>query len=163
MVAWCDDSTTQGLIGEFIRGQSVLRTGDAGWEVCATGVYKDAGSGAPGPTQDEVNTQLALCNAGTVSTASGSGGWVNEHGAVTAGAVGTLAIGEDNRTSRNPDFPIVCQMDDLGNRGVDAEAKWMWYLPPGYPGSDPFVHPGGHNPTRAFLIFRLPAAEITIQ
>lgn len=162
VVAWCDDSTTQGLIGEFLRGQSVLRTGDAGWEVCATGIYKDAGNGAVGPTQDEVNAQLTLCNAGAVSTSTGSGGWVDEVGAVTPGAVGTLVFGEDN-SDPGGDFPITCQMDSMGQRGVDAEAKWMWYLPPGYPGSDPFRHPGGHNPTRAFLIFRLPAAEITIQ
>ncbi len=159
VVTWADDSTTQGLIGQFERGGTPLYTGDTAWETCATGLpYDPSGSGTMnGPTQAVVNAQIAMCNDGTISKSTGSGGWVGTAGAVTAGAVGKLAVGEDNTTGG--DFPVVCQMDATGKKGVDTGARWMWYQPPGV--TNPFIATGS-NSTRAFLIFRLKSAAVPI-
>ncbi len=161
IVTWADNSVTQGVIGQFTRGGTPLYTGDTAWEACATGLPYDPSTGsstANGPTQMVVNTQIGNCNAGTISTTTGSGGWVNSTAAVTAGAVGKLAIGEDNSDNAGS-FPIVCQKDGAGKQGVDAAAHWMWYAPPGV--TDPF-HASGTNNTRAFLIFRLKSADVPI-
>jgi hypothetical protein len=163
VAAWCDELTTQGFIGEFIRGSGTLYSGDPAWEVCATGQYYDP-TATTGPTEATVNQYISMCNAGTVPTTGttpGSGGWVNSAGAVTSGAVGTLAVGEDNSSSTGGDFQIVCQKDANNVRGVDAAAKWMWYLAPGQ--TDAFNYSSGTDPTRAFLLFRLKATSIPIQ
>lgn len=67
-------------------------------------------------------------------------------------------MGEDNSASGG-EFPIVCQKDLTGKRGVDPAALWMWYSPDG---KSPFRYQGGVNPTRTFLIFRLPSRVIVI-
>jgi hypothetical protein len=165
IIAWCDDATTQGVIGQFLRVGDPVYTGDPGWQVCATGLYYDPANPpvGGGPTETVINTQIGVCTAGTGSSATTSAGWVDYNGAVTANAVGKLVRGEDNSSSTVGDFPIVCQMDTTKDmsveRGIDASAHWMWYDPPNY-GSDPFRYTGGHNPTRAFLIFRLPTQLI---
>lgn len=158
IIAWADDAVTQGVIGQFDRGQSPLYTGAGEWEVCATGLPYAADSAGGGPTLDVVNAEILRCNAGLGDPAKTSAGWVNSAGAVTKNAVGNLAVGEDNSMAGG-DFPIVCQKDGSGQRGVDAAARWMWYSPNGQP---PFRHMGGVNPTRAFLIFRLPSRVIVI-
>ncbi len=158
IAAWADDATTQGVIGQFDRGGLPIYTGDGDWEVCATGLFYDTGPAGGGPTLAVVNQEIAKCTAGSGSPTSTSAGWVNSKGAVTAGAIGALAVGEDN-SLQGGDFPIVCQMDATGKKGVDPSARWMWYSPDG---KSPFRHSGGHNPTRAFLIFRLPSKTIVI-
>jgi len=67
-------------------------------------------------------------------------------------------VGEDN-SLQGGDFPIVCQMDATGKKGVAPSVRWMCYSPDG---KSPFRHCGGRNPTRAFLIFRLPSKTIVI-
>jgi hypothetical protein len=79
---------------------------------------------------------------------------VNSTGPVTPGAIGKLAVGEDN-SDPGGDFPIVCQMD-MGVEGVDAAAKWMWYASAG---GDAF-HFSSLDATRPFLIFRLAAKNL---
>lgn len=154
VITWSDRSVTQGTVGQFQRkGGMPIFTGTEKWEVCATG---DGTYVAPanGPAKEVVNAEIARCNAGSGSKETTSGGWVNSAGAITAGAVGTLAIGEDNSTDRtavtsaNP-FPIAC--------GIDARAKWMWYAAPG--DANPFISTGA-NTSREFLIFRLPATAL---
>lgn len=163
IIAWCDFSTYQGVIGEFIRGGDAIYTGSADWEACATGIaYESASSGAP--TESIINQQITVCNAGSGSTTTTSAGWVNTVGAtaVTPGAVGTLVAGVDNSAARTP-FPIVCQQNQVDGgveRGVDPAAQWMWYSPNGL---DPFrASNGTNNWTRSFIIFRLPANVIPI-
>ena len=162
VVTWDDGFVTQGVIGQFTRGGQPVYTGDKGWQVCATGLPYDPSPGSStmnGPPQSVVNDQIAKCNAGTVSTTTGSGGWVDAMGAVTAGAVGTLAVGEDNSDNAGT-FQLVCQKDAMGVQGVDAAARWMWYLAPGQ--TDAFHAAGGTNPTRAFLVFRLASASVPV-
>lgn len=171
VVAWSDRAVTQGTVGQFQRkGGAPIFTGTETWEVCATG---DGAYVAPanGPPKDVVNAEIAKCNAGSGGKDMTSGGWVNSVGAVTAGAVGKLAIGEDNSTERtavtpeNP-FPIACS--DLQctkevsaatgcKLGISTKARWMWYAAPG--DMSPFISTGG-NTSREFLIFRLPTAAI---
>jgi hypothetical protein len=95
IVSWDDLRVTQGVLGQFRRGAGApVYTGGEDWQVCATGI--DLSASANGPTQAEVNAQIAICNAGTGAPGTTSRGWVNTVGAVTAGALGTLAIGEPN-------------------------------------------------------------------
>lgn len=158
IVAWADDAVTQGVIGQFDRGTNPIYTGSGDWEVCATGLPYAADAAGGGPPIAVVNQEILRCNDGLGDPGKTSAGWVNTAGAVTKNAIGSLAVGEDNSMSGG-DFPIVCQKDPMGQRGVDAAARWMWYSPNGQP---PFRHMGGVNPTRAFLIFRLPSRVIVI-
>ena len=158
IVAWADDAVTEGVLGQFERSGTPLYTGDANWQVCATGQFYDPGPAGGGPTLDVVNQELARCNTAAGSPATSSAGWVSTTGAVTPGAIGNLAVGEDN-SSPDGDFPIVCQKDAMGQRGIDSGARWMWYSPDG---KSPFRYTGGKNPTRTFLIFRLPSRVVVI-
>ena len=155
LVTWDDDSVTQGALGQFKRkGGQALYSGAAGWEVCATGKFFSSSPGTPtaaGPAIDVVNADISACNAGTGDKATTSGGWVNAAGAVTAGAVGKLAVGQDNSAAGQ--FPITCQKDQMGNAGIDPQAHWMWYSPDA---RDAFNSRG----TRSYLIFRLPTKEL---
>jgi hypothetical protein len=167
IVSYADQSTTQGVIGQFRRVSDqpdgtpgeVLHTGDEGWEVCATGV--DYNTGDPTPPLDVVNEQIVACNEGTGDPASTSGGWVDAVGT----ALGALAVGETNETPyaggpiAGNEFPLVCQ------EVVDAEARWMWFNwdPAGivWPAQSPFIYPGGAgNPMHDFMIFRLAADSL---
>lgn len=171
VVAWSDQGTTQGALGQFKRGKAdTLYTGDDAWEVCATGVEHDPSNPSDtGPTKADVEAKLALCNAG--DDAVPSHGWVNKSGAVTAGALGNLALGEDNARGRASDtggqptdgvFPITCQKDANGNQGIDADAHWMWYQPPGFTTEEAFTN-NASNATKTYLIFRVKAADIPIE
>ena len=154
VVSWDDLAVTQGVLGQFKRGSTPLYTGDDGWEVCATGVNLQ--QSAVGPTQAEVNAQIAICNAGTGSRQTTSAGWVSKTGPVTANAIGTVAVGETNDAVQGGDFPPTCVDQPLG---IDHQARWMWFNPGGV--ANPF-RSTGQNTFRAYLIFRLPAIEIPI-
>ncbi len=153
IVSWDDLSVTQGGIGQFGRGGRLLYTGDASWQVCATGV--DLSRSATGPTQAEVNAQITRCNDGAGDADTTSEGWVNTVGAVTPGAVGTVAIGEPNDTLGGT-FPQVCP---ASAGGIDVAARWIWYQPGGV--ADPF-RSTGRNTFRAYLIFRLAVSQIPL-
>jgi hypothetical protein len=156
IVTWDDQAVTQGVLGQFKRvGGSTLYSGDAGWEVCATGKFYDSRPGtatANGPPLEVVNQDLAVCNAGSGDRAKTSAGWVNAAGAVTPGAIGRLVVGQDN--SKAGTFAVACQSDP-GGPGIDALARWMWYSP------DPAtIDAFRSNQTRAYLIFRLPTKAL---
>ena len=154
VVSWDDLAVTQGVIGQFTRGTGApVYTGGVEWDVCATGINL-AGSSV-GPTQAEVNAQIAICNAGSGAATTTSEGWVNSAGAVTPGAVGQLAVGEPNDVATG-DFPVVCP---ASSGGIDATARWMWFNPGGV--ANPFRSTGS-NTFRAYLIFRLATVDIPI-
>lgn len=157
VVTWDDLSVTQGVLGQFLRvGGAALYTGDPKFEVCATGI--DLSQSQTGPTQDEVNTQIGICNSGAGDHASTSGGWVNSAGAVTPGAVGSLAIGEANDPAPGGTFPPTCPTGPVPAPGtIDTASHWMWYQPGGI--ADAF-HSTGSNTFRAYLIFRVAAQDI---
>lgn len=157
VVAWADRATSQGVIGQFRRrGGAPIFTGDGAWEACATGrEYNTSSAPAEFPTQAIVNDYITVCNAGSGDPATTSAGWVGTTAAVTPGAVGRVAFGEDNTAGGT--FPVVCEKDATGAEGVAAAARWMWYSPDG---TDPFRYVGPGNSTRTFLIFRLPARAL---
>ena len=162
VVSWSDRAVTQGVLGQFQRkGGSPLFTGTEKWQVCATG-NGDYVAPADGPPADVVNAEIGKCNAGTGDKTTSSGGWVDAAGPVTAGAVGALAIGEDNSDSGGS-FPIACSDKQCATvpatckRGISESARWMWYQAPG--DTDPF-RSAGTNKSREFLIFRLPATAL---
>src|SRR5262249_6894718 len=137
-------------------------TGDSKFEACGTGVdYSPSGPRSEytdyGPPLDEINAEIAKCNAGTGDRETTSAGWVNTKGAVTSGAIGVLGVGEDN-TADAGSFPITCQPKN-GAMGIDPQAKWMWYDPSGTGGDNAF-HSKGTNYFRSYLIFRLKAGDI---
>jgi hypothetical protein len=158
-IAWADHSVTQGLIGQFKRkGAQPLYTGDAKWEVCATGIDFDSSQSGQkaGPSLVQINGEIGKCNAGSGDKSTSSGGWVNTAGVITAGAVGKLYVGQDNSKSYDPDFPIICQSGGA-DPGVDNAAKWMWY---GATGNSSAFHFASLTESRPFLIFRLAAKSL---
>lgn len=158
VVAWDDRRTTQGVLAQFKRRDSTLTTysGEAAWQVCATGLVYDATSAdAQGPTLETVNAELERCSAGAGEPATTSAGWVDAKGVVTEGAVGALTVGEDNSAGYEDGvFPITCQ-GTADAPGLDAAARWMWYSSDGQP------HFKDDPDPRAFLIFRLPTAAVS--
>ncbi|MEZ4368804.1 MAG: hypothetical protein R2939_21375 [Kofleriaceae bacterium] len=157
IVTWDDLSVSQGVLGQFVRGDGEpVYTGDLAFEVCATGV--DMQASTTGPTQGEIDAQISVCNAGSGSPTTTSAGWVNRDGAVTPSAVGALAIGEPNDPTPGGRFPPTCPTGSATTEPtIDTVARWMWYSPGGI--ADPFTSTGS-NTFRAYLIFRLAAADI---
>jgi hypothetical protein len=158
IATWDDLSVTQGVLGQFRRGSGApLYTGDPTFEVCATGI--DMQNSQTGPTQADLNVQIPICNGGTGDPATTSSGWVNLAGAVTAGAIGALAVGEANDTVPGGTFPPTCPTGPAppGVASIDPEAHWMWYAPDN--SADPFQSTGT-NTFRAYLIFRIAAEDI---
>ena len=152
IVAWSDDRVTQGVIGQFVAqgGGDTIYTGDARFEVCATGMDFDPPSGGP----DEVTIAAAVASCETGGGVSG--GWVN-----SAGRDGrALSVGENNEAGDAGDFPGACATPGRGD-AIDFEARWMWYDPdtsdgdPNFRSTDP---DGGGE----FLIFRLQIGELLI-
>jgi hypothetical protein len=158
-IAWADHSVTQGLIGQFKRtGGTPIYTGDPEWQVCATGIDYDSRDPVrkAGPPLLEINSEIAKCNSGSADRATSSAGWVDRSGAVTAGAIGALAIGQDNSTAYAPDFPIVCPSGG-SFPAVDVKARWMWYSSSMVESAFNF---SSLEASRPFLIFRLPALAL---
>ncbi len=155
IVAWDDLSVTQGVLAQFSRDTGIVYTGDARFEVCATGL--DYSASTVGPDLPTINTEITRCNAATGDAATTSKGWVNTAGATTVGALGTLAVGEANDDAAGT-FPITCQPTATTD-GIPAAAHWMWYWPNDGGGGDAF-HSTGQNRFKAFLIFRLGAGSI---
>lgn len=158
VVTWDDLAVTQGVLGQFRRGNGApLYTGDPQFEVCGTGINMQASQ--TGPTQSEINEQIALCNSGSGDKNTTSAGWVNLAGAVTPGAIGSLAVGEANDPAPGGSFPPTCPtgVAPSGVASIDQEAHWMWYQPGGI--ANPFQSTGS-NTFRAYLIFRIAAADI---
>lgn len=160
IVTWDDLAVTQGVLGQFSRTTGTVFTGDPRFEVCATGLDYSVGADAlVGPSLTIINAEIARCNAGTGDATTTSKGWVNSAGAVTAGALGRLAVGELNDDAAGT-FPITCQ-PTATTLGITSTASWMWYDPAdGQPG-DAF-HSTGVNRFKAFLIFRLGVADIIL-
>lgn len=147
VAAYSDEGVTQGLLGQIAaydasgNMERLVYTGDAGWEVCATGMAYALGSG--GPDSAALQSGLAACNAGDNT------GWL--------GADKGLAVGERNDTPRTAvvpgnEFPVTCAED------IDHAARWIWHDWDLASTDSPFITPGGGgNPDSQFLLFRLPA------
>jgi len=157
IIAYSDNATTQGVLGDFIAGLDTTATGTANFEVFATGqdINPDCGGPSNFPSLATINAQIALANA-NAGGAGSSVGWVGPSGG-PVGTVGALAIGEDNQSLSRIDFPIVCD--------IAGDAHWMWYNPqPGVitdafrTGPTPPDEPAGAG---EFLIFRIASDVVT--
>jgi len=148
IIAYSDDATTQGVLGQFANGAAKTYTGIGGWEVYATGIDVDPTpitcAGTTTPSLATINAQIGIANAGTGGPGS-SVRWVTQAG----GGVGVLASGELNTPGGT--FPEVCPTV------IDPAARWMWYNPDPTTISNPFSAPA---PTGEFLIFRLPVSQV---
>ena len=164
VVSWADYTTSQGVIAQFKhRGGDAIYTGAGEWQACATGrPYPD---NLTRPDKQTINDEIARCNAGSGDPARTSAGWVGPTAAITPNAQGRVAFGQDNmsdidlRPSPGYVFPPVCKRDVThGGQGIDGQARWMWYAPPGFAGN-PFLATGD-NDTRTFLVFRFPTSAL---
>ena len=158
IVTWDDLAVTQGVLGQFRRGLGTpLYTGDPLFQACGTGINMQGSQ--MGPTQNDINAQIAICNGGTGDKTTTSAGWVNLAGAVTPGAIGNLAVGETNDSVPGGSFPPTCVTGSAppNTASIDPEAHWMWYQPGGI--ANPFQSTGS-NTFRAYLIFRVAASDI---
>ena len=163
IIAWADSSVTQGVLARFQRadgmggfGDNVL-TGDPGWEVCATGLNYNPGSG--GPPLDVVNEQIALCNQAHSTPRPPA--WV---GSMRSGP--NTARSRSVRTTRPPTMAAP-------RRATSSRSSARWSCPQTPTGCGRtgirtkssgrrparFCGPAGSNPDHQFLIFRL-AAEL---
>ena len=61
IAAWSDDSVAQGLLCDLVANGTPIRSGDARWEVFATGI--NLNDGDPAPTLATMGTQIALANS----------------------------------------------------------------------------------------------------
>jgi hypothetical protein len=159
IATWDDLDNTHGVLGQFKRTGATLYTGDVAFEVCATGIdFKDS---TVGPNQAQINEQITICNAGNGDRALTSAGWVSLQGAITANAVGTLAVGEANDDNAGV-FPLTCPTGTgaATDAEIDMASRWMWYQPGGI--ANPFKSTGV-NTFRAYLIFRLAAKDIPVE
>ncbi|MBN8612011.1 MAG: hypothetical protein J0L92_15565 [Deltaproteobacteria bacterium] len=141
VLGWSDDSVTQGLLVEVrdARGETLLLSGEEGWEVCATRRDFDTGSG--GPSDDEVATWLERCER--------DAGWLTSDGSTSGPG---LSVGETN-DAEGGDFPPVC-----GARTADTispRARWMWFDDDRSDGRSAFT-----TPQSEFQIFRISTRAI---
>lgn len=174
VVSWCDLGGVQGLIAQVnYRDGEPIYTGADAWEVCATGVPYPTTGGA-GPDKRTIEREIAKCNSPTSDVEWTSHGWVGVNGAITPGARGKLALGQDNesdvdlrvtddvgRVMTGPglmNFAPVCKQPANGRKGMGNKARWIWYAPSGY-SADPFVA-SEELVRHTFLIFRLPRRAI---
>ncbi|MBK9072770.1 MAG: hypothetical protein IPL79_17485 [Myxococcales bacterium] len=154
VITWSDESVTQGLIAQFAtsNGANTIYTGDAAWEVCATGVDYDPGTG--GPSTTVIDDYLAKCTNTPGDTFSN--GWL---GTTPNGAGRGLVILEPAQETGN--FGNVCgrQAGDAGKGdALDAGAKWIWFDDD--VGASPGAFTSNGQPRGDFLIFRLPLGVV---
>lgn len=143
VLAWSDDSVTQGLMVEVRDASGTTRalSGDAAWAVCPTDQDFDTGSG--GPDDALVARWLERCDR--------ESRWVRSD--APAGRPG-LAVGEANvEEPMRGDFPVVCGAPGFAD-SPSPSARWMWFTRA--------VGSGGSftSPQPEFQIFRLPTAAI---
>jgi hypothetical protein len=148
IIAWSDESGTQGVLGQFLYASNPTPTvtGKGAWEVCATGRDvdpADEGSGPPlngPPGSNAINAQISMCNLKQGNPATSSGGWVGVSRGLAFGPGSQVGI------SIPTPMPMPC---------IDASAQWMWFNSNG--SLNPFLATsagdGGH---KEYLIFRLP-------
>jgi uncharacterized repeat protein (TIGR01451 family) len=155
IAAWSDDTFLQGFLGQFSSRSTTIRTGDPGFDVCATGQDLDTLAQQPSPAA--LATAINQCN-----TASG---WVNPVVGQTAPWLWAGIVGFDPAAS-GPSAEL--------NKFTPPFPKWIWHdagqaaqvqIGTGNPawygcnGSDrPFNDGCNHQ---EYLIFRLPVTLLT--
>lgn len=153
-----DNATRQGLIATFrdLAGSSPpIMSGDAGWEVCATG--DDHVPSAAFPSLGTINTWIQSCERGIAGNAATSGGWVDHTGL----ALGRLFPDPTDSTTDNSQAGSGTGNPNPFLSCVDGAAGWTWYnafpvspphqsahqqsLHPGAPQGVPYLPPSGEK------------------
>ena len=132
IAAWSDDSTQQGLLHDFAMNANPVWSGNAAWEVYATGINF---STIASPTLGSFTTQIGIANAATGGVGT-SVTWVP----TTVGGInnGTFPVGN----------PWVQQAS------IATNANWVWYDNGNQAGAQaPFRGGFDHD---EYLIFRTP-------
>ena len=143
------------FVGDLTGGASSFgNTGHLSpWEVFATGINFNCGSG--GPLVSAINAQIVLANADGGNPVTSSIGWVNTSGGVGAGT-GFLEFGEPNDSNVGL-FQQVCV---TGVIPMGTAPRWMWYN--SNPPSNPFnTNPPGGGGHKEYLIFRVRITDLT--
>lgn len=125
IIAWSDDAGKQGLIGEF-TGTRTIFTGNAAWEVYATG--KNYGNNE-GPDANEINSYVSIANSNNA--------WK------------TPVVGPTNANTRTI-YTTIPVGTKIAN--IQDDANWIWWDSGRNRSSSVFE---GFNHDE-FLIFRIP-------
>jgi hypothetical protein len=120
IIAWADNSTAQGALGNFSIGGTLLSSVSV-WEVFATG--DTASTAAASFNLANINGAISDANAGT-GAVNGSRSWVDETGVNGSGHAvnGSLALDFTN-TQYTPGSP---QSGGLAGQ-FHLSDHWMWY------------------------------------
>jgi len=155
LVAWSDDAVAQGIMGQFNMITPFTGpyryTGNANWQVYATGIDKD---GLPGPSDAEINAQIAIANAKAGAPGTTSITWVNSVGGCDGGDGYIVGDEQNDPTVGTGSCPNV--YSQVCSTKMKLGAKWMWYDDTG---SGCPLAPGANH--REFLIFRMPVSVLT--
>lgn len=161
VIAWSDESGTQGFIGQFKddRGWNSIYTGHGEWEVCATGDnYDPPAQGShlddTGPPLEDalvdgaervgINEWIRRCNLGADATGNDrtySEGWVS---LTKTNSRGHRLHALDHSAEEDiANFPQLCgreEGDEQYGDAIDPQARWLWYYDPA---PRPKNNPGG--------------------
>jgi hypothetical protein len=153
-------AVTQGVLGQFKRGAGVAALHRRRRLGGVRDRHQSVRPAAVGPTQAEVNAQIAICNAGSGRCRGTTSKRLGQHGSGRSPPARSVRPGgrRGQRRRRRRTFPPTCV----------NQPRWAALTPPPTgcgtnPGgvADPF-RSTGTNTFRAYLIFRLPAIEIPI-
>ena len=168
LVAWSDAEVFQGAIATFEVGSTtILSDSSAGWEVYATGIFRDADIAGDTLTAADlglINSQIGIANVNGGASGSTSIGWVDENGLLPNGSAGegVLVFGETNTLGST----FAGTNTYIGTiNGIDPNSQWMWYNEDPATIVNPFnnnISSAGPDGHREFLIFRIPLAEIAV-
>lgn len=146
MVAWSDNSVSQGILASFELSNNALVSGSNTWEVFATGIDKNSSLANDTLTVADlpsINQQITLANNNSGASNTSSVGWVGINGG-SSGTIGALALGGLNINGQGlSSYPFQVQ-------GIASDARWMWYDANPADNNNPFS--GASE--REYLIFR---------
>jgi len=133
VVAWCDNSTTEGLLAGFQFQQPLgnLLTGNDNWQVYATGIKKNSDNVDDTLTVAklaDINIEINKANNNLGDNQTTSIGWIDKSGYLQDGITlgrGTLAVGSKN-DHVGALSPTLWSAQVI-TTAISTDAKWMWY------------------------------------
>jgi hypothetical protein len=160
IAAWSDDVFQQGLLADFnnLTLHGHLLSGDAQWQVTATGIDRDGLdlSGNPlnlKPTPTQMTDEIMRANLGSAAPMPNpSGGWVTP--AVFLSADNAAGGIYHNQVVVPGGMPLgtAAKVAD-----IDGRARWMWHDSNPNDANDAFTVGADHG---EFLIFRIPVTAV---
>lgn len=154
LVAWADDSSKQGVLGQFrdVSTGGTIYTGIGPWEVYRTNqrmISCDA-SDPQGPPLVGINTQINHATSNKLwkpvtelGLGGGNRGVIGEDNSVPGGTFGPACPNPPNSTLPN---------------AIGTAARWMWFDSTANGTANPFLY--AENAFNDYLIFRLPIRSV---